>query len=130
MKHMIRHRNTDGSGKPFDPATIDAVWEKAEMSPEHAPLKKDPFGALIWRAGYGNTTSKLGWEIDHIQPVEQGGSDLLENLQALQWENHRRKDELMRTLACKPEMESEPETSRIASRATGIRAEQRAAGSI
>ncbi len=93
---MLRHRNTDSSGKPFDEATIQAVWEKARVSEEHAPLRKDSVGALIWWEGYGNTNSKLGWEIDHIRPVERGGGDELENLQAMQWENNRRKDELMK----------------------------------
>jgi len=50
-------------------------------------------GALMWREGYGNTSSKLGWEIDHIVEVSAGGGDGLDNLQALQWENHRAKDQ-------------------------------------
>jgi len=112
---MFRHRNTDCLGKPFDPATVQAVWDRAEMSREHAPLRRDVFGALVWREGYGNTNCKLGWEIDHIQPVEQGGTDRLENLQALQWENNRRKDELIRT------QQNEPvRTMRIVSQPAGV----------
>jgi len=90
---MLRHRGTNISGKLFDPATVRAVWEKAAPRPEHAPLKVDSLGALIWREGYGNTNSKLGWEIDHILPVAAGGGDDLENLQALQWNNNREKDQ-------------------------------------
>jgi len=89
---MFRHRGTDVSGKPFNSATVQAVWGKAELSREHAPLKVDSLGALIWREAYGNTNSKLGWEIDHIIPVTAGGGDELENLQALQWKNHWDKD--------------------------------------
>jgi hypothetical protein len=89
---MSRHKNTDVSGRPFPPALIQAVWEKAAASPEHAPLRLDAFGSLIWREAFGNSSSKLGWEIHHRIPVEQGGDDDLANLEAVQWENHRRLD--------------------------------------
>jgi hypothetical protein len=95
---MARFPNTDASGKPFDGATIEAVWNKAEISREHPPLRVDSFGSLIWKEGYGNTSSKVGWEIDHILPVAQGGGDQLENLQPLQWENNRRKADLYANL--------------------------------
>ncbi len=88
---MSRHWNTDASGKPFDARIIEAVWEKAKPSAEHPPLRIGPCGALIWKDAYGNTNSKLGWEIDHIIPVVKGGGDELENLQPLQWQNNRRK---------------------------------------
>ena len=87
---MYRHANTDASGKPFDASTIEAVWSKAAPSTEHPPLRVDPFGALIWKEGYGNTNSRLGWEIGHRRPLDRGGGDELENLQPLQWENNRR----------------------------------------
>ena len=88
---MSRFPNTTALGKPFDTETIQAVWDMAEVSSEHAPLKTDAFGSLIWKEGYGSTNSKFGWEIDHIKPVSQEGGDELENLQPLQWENNRRK---------------------------------------
>ena len=40
---------------------------------------------------HGNTNSNNGWEIDHIKPSAKSGSDDLDNLQALQWENNHRK---------------------------------------
>jgi hypothetical protein len=92
---MFRHRSTTASGQPFDEAIIEAVWEKAQDSPQHHPLRLDAFGALIWREGYGNTNSKFGWEIDHIKPVSEGGGDELENLQPLQWENNRSKGDTL-----------------------------------
>jgi HNH endonuclease len=89
---MFRHKSTDANGKAFAPELIEAVWERAQASPEHAPLRVDVFGALMWRPAFGNTNSKLGWEIHHRIPVEQGGGDELDNLEAVQWENHRRLD--------------------------------------
>lgn len=87
---MYMHPSTDASGKPFDAATIEAVWNKAAPSTEHPPMRVDAFGALIWREGYANTSSKFGWEIGHRQPLDKGGGDELENLEPLQWENNRR----------------------------------------
>jgi hypothetical protein len=88
---MFRFPNTNSVGKPFDAATIQAVWHKSEIKTKHAPLKPDAFGSLMWEQGYGNTNTKFGWEIDHINPVSRGGGDELENLQALQWEHNRHK---------------------------------------
>jgi 5-methylcytosine-specific restriction endonuclease McrA len=86
---MARLLNTNAAGKPFDETIIEAVWRKATISSEHPPLRVDAYGALIWRGGYGNTNSKFGWEIGHKNPLSNGGSDDLENLQPLQWENNR-----------------------------------------
>ena len=55
-------------------------------------MRVDAYGALIWRGGYGNTSSKFGWQIGYKSPLTQGGKDELENLQPLQWENSRRND--------------------------------------
>ena len=92
---MSRLPNTDAAGKPFDATTIEAVWEKAQVSAAYRPLRVDAFGSLIWKEAYGNTNSKLGWEIDHIRPVASGGGDEIENLQPLQWENNRRKGDTL-----------------------------------
>ena len=91
---MTRHRSTTVSGKPFDAETIEAVWQKARVGSWHHPLRTDIFGSPIWKEAYGNTNSKLGWEIDHVRPVVEGGGDELENLQPLQWENNCRKGDL------------------------------------
>ncbi|MGO8930617.1 MAG: HNH endonuclease signature motif containing protein [Limisphaerales bacterium] len=84
------HPSTNASGKPYDAATIEAVWNKAITSSDHPPMRVDAFGALIWREGYGNTSSKFGWEIGHRCPLSKGGGDEPENLEPLQWENNRR----------------------------------------
>jgi hypothetical protein len=90
---MSKRSNTDTSGKPFDAATVEAVWSIAPLSSEHPPMRVDPYGALIWRGGFGNTNSKFGWEIGHRRPLANGAADALENLQPLQWENNRQNGE-------------------------------------
>ena len=57
-------------------------------------LRVDAWGWTIVRQDFGNTRSRYGWEIDHIIPLALGGNDDLSNLQPLQWENNRRKDEI------------------------------------
>ena len=86
---MCKQPNTDASGKPFDTAIVEAVWGKATISSEHPPLRLDPYGALIWKEGYGNMNSRFGWEIGYRKPLDNGGRDELDNLQPLQWENNR-----------------------------------------
>jgi hypothetical protein len=90
VSNMSRHSNTDASGKLFDEKIVEAVWTKAPISCEHPPLRVDVYGALIWRGGYGNINSRLGWEIGRKRPIPNGGGDELENLQPLQWQNNRR----------------------------------------
>ncbi|MDR0732471.1 MAG: HNH endonuclease [Dysgonamonadaceae bacterium] len=52
--------------------------------------RQDMAGARIQREKHG-TEENYGWEIDHIFPVALGGTDHIENLQPLQWENNRKK---------------------------------------
>jgi 5-methylcytosine-specific restriction endonuclease McrA len=74
----------------FDKNTIEAVWRKARAPvPDKAHTwRKDQCGAWIARAQYGNRGSDYGWEIDHIKPQSQGGSDALSNLRPLHWMNN------------------------------------------
>jgi 5-methylcytosine-specific restriction endonuclease McrA len=71
---------------------MDTVWEKGTIL--HDSLKDivriDRYGTHISRLSFGKQ-EKYGWEIDHITPVSEGGTDDIENLQPLQWENNRRK---------------------------------------
>ncbi len=89
---MARQRNTDGGGKAFSQLIISAVWNKAQSIPgvDADVARKDHCGARIHKASYGETTL-YGWEIDHKQPVSEGGGDELANLQPLHWENNRHK---------------------------------------
>ena len=90
---MPRHPNTTDRGGAFPPQTIHAVWQKGYAVPGRDPAlwRADRCGALMQYNAYGDTSSKTGWEVDHILPVARGGTDDLVNLQPLQWENNRRK---------------------------------------
>ena len=67
-----------------------AVWKKADTIPgvDADVQRKDQCGATIKWAEHGNRDSKQGWEIDHIKPTSQGGTDDISNLRPLQWENN------------------------------------------
>lgn len=89
---FTRVRSTDVRGNKFSQLIIDLVWKSANPL-GMTSLKYDKCGKLMRYEDYGNTNSSLGWEIDHIKPASKGGSDDLANLQALQWENNRKKSD-------------------------------------
>lgn len=74
----------------FSEQIVNAVWNKAKIIPGQNPTewRQDIAGAWIQRSKYGDRTSSFGWEIDHIRPVSRYGSDNLDNLRPLQWENN------------------------------------------
>ena len=79
----------------FSDETIQRVWEKGTVVPtfNSDEWRKDQCGAWIGRKYYGDRDSDYGWEIDHIKPVADGGTNLLSNLRPLQWENNAEKQE-------------------------------------
>jgi 5-methylcytosine-specific restriction endonuclease McrA len=72
---------------------VQRVWEKATQIPDNDPSvwRQDQCKAWIGKREYGNRKSQYGWEIDHITPKSEGGSDVLSNLRPLQWENNASK---------------------------------------
>jgi len=87
---MARNFGAKRDGFSFNENTIEAIWKKGEIEPEYPSFRKDKCGASMQRSKYGKT-EQFGWEIDHIKPVAAGGTDDLDNLQPLQWENNRSK---------------------------------------
>lgn len=90
---MVRNHNTDRNGSNWSQETIRVVWNKATIVPGYDlnVWRKDKCGKFINYSQHGNRNSDYGWEIDHINPVSNGGGDELSNLQPLHWNNNARK---------------------------------------
>jgi 5-methylcytosine-specific restriction endonuclease McrA len=82
---MSRRRGSDADGRGFIQERIDEVWERAATvrGKDPALYRRDVAGNILYKPSYGSD-SEMGWEIDHINPVNKGGTDNLRNLQALQ----------------------------------------------
>jgi len=88
-----RQPGTTKEGSQFSEETVKAVWAKSRLIPDfsHSEWATDSCGDRIRFSYYGKTPSEFAWEIDHIIPLGQGGTDEIDNLQPLQWENNRKK---------------------------------------
>jgi 5-methylcytosine-specific restriction endonuclease McrA len=90
---MLRKHNTNREGGAWTPEQKAAVWQKGR---EIAGYSKDVWrydtcGKLMNWSEHGNRNSTNGWEIDHINPGANGGTDSLSNLQPLNWANNSAK---------------------------------------
>ncbi|MBI3632556.1 MAG: HNH endonuclease [Candidatus Vogelbacteria bacterium] len=97
---MGRSPNTTTDGRSFSESFIEAVWQKGTPEPGYPSYRKDKCGASMQRSRHGKT-EQWGWEIDHIKPVSKGGTDHIDNLQPLMWENNRHKGDDSPNWSCK-----------------------------
>ena len=69
------------------------AWEHAfpVKDIDDTVFRKDACGAWMRWDKYGNQASEMGWEIDHIFPVSLGGTDVKDNIRALQHQNNASK---------------------------------------
>ena len=89
---MGRKHGTDQEGRSFSDDRVNEVWERGKKISGKDPnlYREDAAGNTIYRPSYGKD-SEMGWEVDHKNPVDRGGSDNLRNLQPLQTKENRQK---------------------------------------
>lgn len=92
---MNREPNTTMIGQKWPNDLLKLVWEKGIIIPNYPQdlWRLDYCGGIMNFTEHGNTDSKYGWEIDHINPIANGGNDNFQNLQPLNWEVNRKKSD-------------------------------------
>ena len=87
---MARQTNTTKDGNDWTEANKKTVWNKGKVIPDFSSdiWRWDKCGQVMKWSEHGNRQSENGWEIDHIDPVSDGGDDNIENLQPLNWNNN------------------------------------------
>ncbi len=94
-KNVMRKANTDKDGNSWSEAMKLRIWRKGTDIPlkSNTEWKRDKCGSAMKYSEYGNRNSVYGWEIDHINPISNNGSDNLDNLQPLNWAHNASKSD-------------------------------------
>lgn len=73
-------------------AQKEKAWNNAKTirGKNHNMYRQDPYCNIMYKPSYGGN-SAMSWEVDHIKPVNRGGSDATRNLQALNTSVNRSK---------------------------------------
>ncbi|GHU25532.1 hypothetical protein FACS1894172_17890 [Spirochaetia bacterium] len=66
--------------------TAMKIWERDYGNAQEA---LDYAGRRMVKSAYGQTTSEVGWDIDHKTPVSKGGSNEMANLRAVNIKTNR-----------------------------------------
>jgi 5-methylcytosine-specific restriction endonuclease McrA len=92
---MARKHNTDQDGAAWTEKTKLAIWEKGSPVPNYPSnlWRRDKCGIPMKYLEHGNRESEYGWEIDHINPISNNGTDSISNLQPLNWKNNADKSD-------------------------------------
>ncbi len=87
---MARNHNTNRNGGSWNDSQKKSVWKKGKVifGIDSDIWRNDKCGKRMKWTEHGNRNSSYGWEIDHINPVSNGGNDYDDNLQPLHWENN------------------------------------------
>jgi 5-methylcytosine-specific restriction endonuclease McrA len=95
---MVRKSDTNRKGNSWTEHEKKDVWNKGRVIPNFSSntWRLDKCGKVMKWSEHGNRDSDNGWEIDHINPVSNGGNDLIDNLQPLHWENNADKSDKLR----------------------------------
>ena len=90
---MALQYNKDKNGGSWQETTKRLVWSKGRIIPNFSPelWRWDKCGKVMKYSEHGNRNSEHGWEIDHINPLANGGTDHLDNLQPLNWSSNAEK---------------------------------------
>lgn len=69
---------------------LPCIWKKGCVDPSFNPdeFRFDAYGRLMKYSEYGNRECVLGWEVDHIEPISEGGKTELNNLRPLNWKSN------------------------------------------
>ncbi len=95
MAAAIRNPNTNQHGGGWTQQEIFNAWSKGRIMPDQDRniYRWDRCGQVMQYSQHGNRNSNYGWEIDHINPVNNGGTDIDNNLQPLNWKNNLAKSD-------------------------------------